>query len=616
MRVRRISTENFAGLGDVDLQGLDDHAELFLSGRNGIGKSQLLIAIAMAWQRNIGDEYRKYIGARGPEAKIQVEFTFNANETEAIIDVGCALRADFTFTGDTSIVEILISKVAYQRVQWRDSNGDTSIHEVLSNPDARSQLPFAAVTYLPADRYVARDQELTMSLSSLARSKADQIGEETLNQAVADWNQVHNFDVFSSLAALHYAGLLEKAAHPEAPVLSRDFDEITSAFERATGKVIAPPTVKEDGSIALEATVPSGDSHPLTTLSSGELVALQLMHFMRLHYRRGSILLVDEPEQHLHPSLQVEVVNSIRGESTDGQLWLATHSPNVLNAVDSRDVVTLARDPETRTAKATFADDQPRRIELLRDLGVAPGLWTPGNFIAIVEGSTDQAYLRRLLPEAVNAAYFVVAGGRSSVRSVANEMEDSGELPFIAICDRDGGSNAEREQWNGSDQNFMWSGYAIESMFLNHQLLTQTHSDYGEAMTSDAVIAELARVFDRQREGAFRTWLEFTISKRVESRDEHRAPLVKNYTAASEVANERAEYLANNENDLAAKFADLWETDPLRFIEPKRALAEFRSPVFKTRDHLVSAEIRIIERDPSLVPGDLATLRAKLERLT
>lgn len=54
---------------------------------------------------------------------------------------------------------------------------------------------------------------------------------------------------------------------------------------------------------------------------------------------RGSIVLIDEPEHHLHPSAVVMLVSSLReivGE--DGQIWLATHSTTLLPHLDKSEI--------------------------------------------------------------------------------------------------------------------------------------------------------------------------------------------------------------------------------------------------------------------------------------
>lgn len=67
-------------------------------------------------------------------------------------------------------------------------------------------------------------------------------------------------------------------------------------------------------------------------LSEGQKVLLQFA--VKLHARGGSLkdalLLMDEPENHLHPKALLEVVRRLKDLVTEGQLWIATHSPYLL----------------------------------------------------------------------------------------------------------------------------------------------------------------------------------------------------------------------------------------------------------------------------------------------
>lgn len=63
-------------------------------------------------------------------------------------------------------------------------------------------------------------------------------------------------------------------------------------------------------------------------LSDGQKVLLQFC--VGLHAQGGTlsdtILLMDEPENHLHPAVLVDVIARIQERLTDGQMWIATHS--------------------------------------------------------------------------------------------------------------------------------------------------------------------------------------------------------------------------------------------------------------------------------------------------
>ncbi|WP_162253057.1 AAA family ATPase [Duganella sp. Root1480D1] len=71
-----------------------------------------------------------------------------------------------------------------------------------------------------------------------------------------------------------------------------------------------------------------GTSSYASELSQGQQVLFQLACMLHAQGDRlqGSVILMDEPENHLHPAVLNEVVNRLRLVPGFGQLWLATHS--------------------------------------------------------------------------------------------------------------------------------------------------------------------------------------------------------------------------------------------------------------------------------------------------
>jgi ABC-type uncharacterized transport system ATPase subunit len=68
-----------------------------------------------------------------------------------------------------------------------------------------------------------------------------------------------------------------------------------------------------------------------------------------------AILLIEEPENGLHPSRIAEVMQVLRAVSSHMQVILATHSPLVINELQPEEVTILTRDAKTGT-RATRMD--------------------------------------------------------------------------------------------------------------------------------------------------------------------------------------------------------------------------------------------------------------------
>lgn len=99
------------------------------------------------------------------------------------------------------------------------------------------------------------------------------------------------------------------------------------------------------GDLVIE--VDGGATHGLEALSSGEkqivLIGGELLH----RWRPGSLVLIDEPELHLHPSLLAKLWSLLvrwRAER-GGQLIVATQSSDVFQLADPGTKVLLGREP-------------------------------------------------------------------------------------------------------------------------------------------------------------------------------------------------------------------------------------------------------------------------------
>jgi predicted ATPase len=78
---------------------------------------------------------------------------------------------------------------------------------------------------------------------------------------------------------------------------------------------------------------------------------LYYLAFSALQYLEpASILLVEEPENGLHPSRIKDIMTILREVSKTTQVLIATHSPLVINEMQPEEVSLIRRDPETGTS--------------------------------------------------------------------------------------------------------------------------------------------------------------------------------------------------------------------------------------------------------------------------
>lgn len=137
----------------------------------------------------------------------------------------------------------------------------------------------------------------------------------------------------------------------------------------------------------------AGEGYPL---SSGEISFLKFAAQVSLHIENGSLLLLDEPETHLHPNFISRFVSLLDGllEATGSAAVIATHSAYFVREVFREQVTVLSVDgdnmvhaqrPKLRTFGAdvgaisyfVFGEDEPSRLadEVERRLLASGASW-------------------------------------------------------------------------------------------------------------------------------------------------------------------------------------------------------------------------------------------------
>ena len=314
------------------------------------------------------------------------------------------------------------------------------------------------------------------------------------------------------------AGNLQQPPHSSFQVLFRDDDkrkEVSRIIYEAFGQYLVidptnlgqlnlrlskvpPRDTMEERGIHQEAVDFHAKALPISLASDGVKAFTGMVTEMIAG--DPSVLLMDEPEAFLHPSLSFKLGKEVSQimSGTDKRLFVATHSPNfVMGCIQSGapvNIVRLTYRNDVATARILPNKDilKLMRNPLLRSTGVLSGLFY--EFVVVTESDADRAFYQeindRLLKSdgqrGIPNCLFLHAQNKQTVKTIIKPLRELG-IPVAGIVDidviKDGGS-----VWTG----FLDSGSIPElersSLATLRQALKKKFEDSGKNMKLDGGI--------------------------------------------------------------------------------------------------------------------------------
>lgn len=262
---------------------------------------------------------------------------------------------------------------------------------------------------------------------------------------------------------------------------SEAWQAIVEALERLFHYRLLPPDAR--GAHIVAEYEPAGGGPRLDIASAGSGLQQVLMLLATLHTQPGAVLLLDEPDAHLHVILQDAIYGELRRVAAQkrSQLVIATHSEVVINSVEPDELCSTLGQPR-------LLSDRIERERLRRSLAVLTNTdimlaeAAPG--VLYVEDWTDLEILRalarvsghRLAPVLTSNLLWRAwskeprAGGQaiSAARHFEALRLARPDLPGIALLDRDSNPNLpETDTTAAGLQRVRWRRYEIESYLVH-----------------------------------------------------------------------------------------------------------------------------------------------------
>jgi hypothetical protein len=259
----------------------------------------------------------------------------------------------------------------------------------------------------------------------------------------------------------------------------------------------------------------------LDDLSSGEKAVVAL-YFPFLEFQIERLLsdeassehqvlptaLIDEPEIHLHPTLQVSLVAYLRqlAQAGEAQFIITTHSPTIIDSLSDDELFLLvpivSAMAGNQLVRVTASEE---RLEAIRSLTGATHLLTRCRPIVFIEGDrpsaaknvTDQRLVELLIPEAAGWALVAAASRTEAVKSAVKLREAAADgLPGIAVF-----ALVDADQATATDPDYAisWPVAMVENLLFDASALWELlephreQSTFRDAKAIDAELRAIAR---------------------------------------------------------------------------------------------------------------------------
>lgn len=402
MKITSLRIQNFKSIHDMSIPDIED--ALILVGQNNTGKTTVLDAI-----RAVGGEYRiepEDFGEAGAKIKIRVTLSFTEEDLDLLRRRGMVSQYRKKEAWLRDFCEKLPSFTDGALTFTMTANRDGRIRYLdgINKNNPYIQEVFPKIYHVDTERRVEQLQ------SDLLLLQEDEILKR-MRSGCCMFNQARECSYcFSCIGLIEQKSPAELDAFETSKLLDYKLYQlnldafagrVNDCFHKNGGRESILYSMNRDVEKILEVTteirhpaqnVPRPISHMGKGMRSIYLFSL-LEAYTQVEENLPSIIMIEDPEIFLHPSLQKVCGTILYRLSAKNQVIFTTHSPNLLPNFNSRQIrqVILREDGSSDIRKKTDIS------AILDDLGYTAGDLMNVNFVFIVEGKQDKSRLPLLL---------------------------------------------------------------------------------------------------------------------------------------------------------------------------------------------------------------------------
>jgi ABC-type cobalamin/Fe3+-siderophores transport system ATPase subunit len=347
-----IPTSAEDGLQQIKMSRLGN--VVLISGKNGAGKTRILNKISTTFSsKPLKSDLEK------TRTNIQDWTTAIEQQQQTIEAWSVQLKTIINERQRKNIQNNIDQyKGSVQSLQTLIATGNAKLDWHLIETDTDADL-YSFVKYVPTNLTLQDSNDIAKNKLMQNAQSVDNVGINNLPKGV-----------FSKIQFIQDRWF--NATHPNSQASPEEKDKAIGDYKKLKETIQTFFGIEITRTINDEATLfefPLGQSK----LSDGQKVLLQLCIaiYSQEIALKDVILVMDEPENHLHPSVIIEVIERIQKLVTNGQIWISTHSvpllahfdPTLLWYVENGKIAYAGKTPENVLRSLLGNDEEIAKLQ-------------------------------------------------------------------------------------------------------------------------------------------------------------------------------------------------------------------------------------------------------------
>ena len=528
MFISQMQIANFRQLHDIQIGPFAAPTELseliVLAGPNGSGKSSVLELLSFAIAHRYSWQYYQ---------------SRNITDHSYAIHIGLT-DAEVSELAEQKMDDATLAYAQHHRGYWMLVNMPDAlsaeefqlnerVHGLVSRKfeNFTRKLGF----FLRADRgYGARGYDRRRLFKWKNKLQPQHFNNISFGATTTQYEDMYDFLVEQSYHYIYELGMYHK--NVTSGIGGTPPDDPLKPYNELLGKLFPGYAFVEASAedLSIKVRLSNGVVLPFQDLSSGEKEVFFILSFFLRNDISDSIIIIDEPELHLHPEFARKLLQTMRTIKPKNQIWCATHSAELIEEAGRERTFYLRMDEERQRAECMPAVNEEAEIRALRDLFGYSGYVGISKKVVFVEGqysSADRRTFSNVVPDISQEVKIIPVGTSENLyrmnRAVLALLEsDFARCQFYLIRDRDflSETSIRKYQELSPGRLFVLSRYHIENYLLDEHIISDILLDvYGTTLSADEIRSELFHVALGNSAAFFRDMVAFRLGELFQSED-------------------------------------------------------------------------------------------------